>query len=378
MEALRLVNQRLIEELEQLTGQMQRSREARQTQEGHNFPPHERQPHLDIPRGAVTEAESSRAKGHGPQPALGEEGNEATLGVQVGNEELHHPQPGVEELSWEQRFKSLQQELSRVKEVVRGRAPDTMDTLVQQTKSPFTVEVLHFPLPAKFRMPQVEAFDGVKDPVDHLNTYKNQMELHEYQDPVRCKAFAITLKGPALAWFNRFSPSSISSFRELSIAFVSHFIGARTYRKPRRHLPTIKQGSQESLRSYVQRFNAESLKVEIPDEKFSITAFIAGLGVQSKDLMFSISKNSQASMAEVLEKAKKYINGEKALISKKESSSTHKEKSGTDKRRGRSPKRQSVRETSPRKDRERSPKRRGNLRDLLGPPQFERRRRYSP
>ena len=300
------------------------------------------------------------------------------LGGHVRNEEPHHPQPGAEEQSWEQRFRNLQQELSRVKEVVKGRAPDTMDTLVQQTESPFTAEVLRYPLPAKFKTPQVESFNGIKDPVDHLNTYKNQMELHGYQDPVRYRAFATTLKGPALAWFNRIPPSSISSFRELSIAFVSHFIGARTYRKPIYHILTVKQGSQESLKSYVQRFNAESLKIDIPDEKFVITAFIAGLRVQSKDLMFSISKNPQASMAEVLAKAEKYIDGEEALISKKESSSTHKEKSGTDKRRGRSPKRQNDQEKSPRTDRERSPKRRGNLRDRLGPPQFERRRRYSP
>ena len=39
VEALRLVNQRLIEELEQLTRQMQHPRETRQTQEGHNIPP---------------------------------------------------------------------------------------------------------------------------------------------------------------------------------------------------------------------------------------------------------------------------------------------------------------------------------------------------
>ena len=265
-----------------------------------------------------------------------------------------------------------------MKEVVKGRTPDSMDTLVQQTESPFTAKVLHFPLPAKFRMTQVEALDGARDPVDHLNTYKNQMELHGYQDPVRCKAFAITLKDPTLAWFNRLPPSSISSFRELSIAFVSHFIGARTYRKPSYHLLTIKKSSQESLRSYVQRFNAESLKVDIPDEKFAITAFIAGLGVQSKDLMFSISKNPQGSMAEVLAKAENYINGEEALISKKGSSSTHKEKSGANKRRGRSPKRQSDRERSPKKDGERSPKRRGSLRDRLGPPQPERRQHYSP
>ena len=144
------------------------------------------------------------------------------------------------EQSWEQRFKGLQQELSRMKEVVKGRASDSMDTLVQQTESPFTAEVLHFPLPVKFRMLQIEAFDGAKDPVDHLNTYKNQMEQHGYQDPVRCRAFAITLKGPALALFNTLPPLTISSFRELSIAFVSHFIGAKTYRKPSYHLLTVK------------------------------------------------------------------------------------------------------------------------------------------
>ena len=83
-------------------------------------------------------------------------------------------------------------------------------------------------------------------------------------------------------------------------------------------------------------------------------------------------------MAEVLAKAEKYINSEEALISKRESSSTHKEKSGTDKRRGRSPKRQSDQEGSPKKNGERSPKRRGNLKDRLGPLQFERRQRYSP
>ena len=182
-------------------------------------------------------------------------------------------------------------------------------------------------------MPQIEAFDRTKDPVDHLNTYKNQMELHRYQDPVRCRAFSITLKGLALAWFNRLPPSSVSSFRELSIAFVSHFIGARTYRKPSYHLLTIKQSPQESLRSYVQRFNAKPLKVDVPDDKFTVTAFIAGLGVQSKDLMFFISKNPQANMAEVLAKAEKYINDEEALTSKRGSSSTHKEKSETDKQR---------------------------------------------
>ena len=121
----------------------------------------------------------------------------------------------------------------------------------------------------------------------------------------------------------------------------------------------------------MSRFNAESLKVDISDEKFAITAFIAGLGVQSKDLMFSISKNPQASMAEVLAKTEKYINGEESILSKQKSSSTQKEKSRGDKKRERSPRRQADRDRSPRRsreNRERSPRRRGNVRDRLGLP----------
>ena len=72
--------------------------------------------------------------------------------------------------------------------------------------------------------------------------------------------------------------------------------------------------------------------MDVPDEKFAITAFIVELGVQSKDLMFSILKNPHATMTGVLAKAEKYINGEEALMSKQESSSAHKEKSRGDKK----------------------------------------------
>ena len=135
------------------------------------------------------------------------------------------------------------------------------------------------------------------------------------------------------------------------------------------------------MRSYVQRFNTKLLKVDILDEKFAITAFSAGLGVQSKDLMFSISKNPQASIAEVLAKTEKYINSEEVLLSKKRSSFTQKEKSRGHKKIERSPKRPADRDRSlrtSRESRERSPTRRGNVRDRRGPPQPKLQQWYSP
>ena len=59
-----------------------------------------------------------------------------------------------------------------MKKAVKGQALVSMDALVQEMESTFTVGVLHFPLPGKFKMLQIEAFDGTKDPVDHLNTYR--------------------------------------------------------------------------------------------------------------------------------------------------------------------------------------------------------------
>ena len=67
-----------------------------------------------------------------------------------------------------------------MKEAVKGQAPVSVDALVQQMESLFTVGVLHFPLPTKFRMSPIKVFGGTKDPVDHLNTYKIQMEFHGY------------------------------------------------------------------------------------------------------------------------------------------------------------------------------------------------------
>ena len=212
METLRLTNQRLLRDLEELTRQMQRLLEE--------------QRHHNVPRDFDGEGETSQAMESDPyKPPVEDRNKEIPDRNNRGNGPILYQQE-IGEQSWEHHFRDIQQELSHMKETVRGQAPVSMDDLVQQTESPFTAGVLHFPLLAMFRMPQIETFDRTKDPVEHLNTYKNQMELYKYQDPMRCRAISITLKGPTLASLNRLSPSSISPFIGLSIVFVSHFIGA--------------------------------------------------------------------------------------------------------------------------------------------------------
>ena len=100
-----------------------------------------------------------------------------------------------------------------------------MDRLVRATYSPFTTTVLECPVPSKFQLPQLESFDGHKDPQDHLNTFKTTLGLQQPPDKILCCSFPTTLKGVAREWFTKLPTSSIDSFEQLSNAFLRHFIG---------------------------------------------------------------------------------------------------------------------------------------------------------
>ena len=106
----------------------------------------------------------------------------------------------------------------------RGRVSSDLDDLVHRTDSPFTAFVTSFPLPPKFRMPQVESYDGSKNPQDHLESFKTLMHLQGVANKIMCSVFHTTLKGPTRFWFSRLTPNSIGTFKELSAQFASYFI----------------------------------------------------------------------------------------------------------------------------------------------------------
>jgi len=107
----------------------------------------------------------------------------------------------------------------------KGRLSNDLDELVHQTDSPFTAPVTSCPVLTKFCMLQIEAYDGSKDPLDRLESFKTLMHLQGVSDEIICQAFPTTLKGLAKIWFNRLTPNSISTFKELNAQFVSQFIG---------------------------------------------------------------------------------------------------------------------------------------------------------
>ena len=94
-------------------------------------------------------------------------------------------------------MQAMKEQMEVMINALKGRVSSNLDDLVNRTDSPFTAAVNSFPLPHKFRIPHIDSYDGVKDPLDHLETFKTLMHLQGVADEIMCRAFPTTLKGAA-------------------------------------------------------------------------------------------------------------------------------------------------------------------------------------
>ena len=78
----------------------------------------------------------------------------------------------------------------------------------------------------------------------------------------------------------------------------------------------IKQWEDETLRSYITRFNKEALSINEGNDKILMVAFTNWL--QKGKFLFSLYKNDPKTMSDVLYKATKYMNAEDALLARED------------------------------------------------------------
>ena len=79
---------------------------------------------------------------------------------------------------------------------------------------------------------------------------------------------------------------------------------------------SFKQREDETLPSYISRFNKEALSIDEDDDKILIAAFMNGL--RKGKFLFFLYKNDLKTMSEVLYRATKYMNAEEALSAREE------------------------------------------------------------
>ena len=102
--------------------------------------------------------------------------------------------------------------MDELRSAIKEKTERSVDRLVRATDSPFTTAVPECPVPSKFWLPKLESFDGLKDPQDHLNTFKMTLGLQQPLDEILCRSFLTTLKGATREWFTKLPTSSVDSF----------------------------------------------------------------------------------------------------------------------------------------------------------------------
>ena len=98
-------------------------------------------------------------------------------------------------------------------------------------------------------------------------------------------------------------------------------------------LMNIKQHEDETLRSYITRFNKEAFSINDANDKIVIAGFTNGL--RKGKFLFSLYKNDPKTMSDVLYRATKYMNAEDALLAREEKPRKRKRQEDTEQDRGR-------------------------------------------
>lgn len=121
------------------------------------------------------------------------------------------------------------------------------------------------------------SYNGTMDPKQHLYKYSWHMDGARAMDAVRCRCFPTFLEGVASMWFTRLPSRSISTFYELVRKFLEQFGLHMAQPKDVMSLSDLFQGSNESLKSFMNQFNTAVTEVSNPNEDMIFMALVRAI-----------------------------------------------------------------------------------------------------
>ncbi|XP_016200033.1 uncharacterized protein LOC107641038 [Arachis ipaensis] len=134
------------------------------------------------------------------------------------------------------------------------------------------------------------------------------MNLEGVDDEVRCRTFPVTLAGPTIRWFNALPQGSITTFADISCAFLAQFTTRIAKTKHPINLLGVTQRNSELTRKYLDRFNDECLEID------GLTDSVASLcltnGLLNEDFRKHLTTKPVWTMQEIQNMAREYINDE--------------------------------------------------------------------
>ena len=103
-------------------------------------------------------------------------------------------------------------------------------------------------LPPKFKISNVEKFDGSRDLKKHVRRYLSIAEMKGLDEKQTLNAFPLSLTGGALRWYYSLNPSKTKVWNELVELFVDQFIFNTMIDVTLRDLEPTRKSSKNILR----------------------------------------------------------------------------------------------------------------------------------
>ena len=79
--------------------------------------------------------------------------------------------------------------MDEMKNTLKVKSTKNLDGMIKRKNSPFTKEALECPLPPKFKLPQLEYYDGGTNPLDHIRSFKTLLKLQNTPNEVMYISF---------------------------------------------------------------------------------------------------------------------------------------------------------------------------------------------
>ncbi|XP_016164103.1 uncharacterized protein LOC107606568 [Arachis ipaensis] len=174
--------------------------------------------------------------------------------------------------------------------------------------TPFHRSILEVRLPKHFDKPTDMRYDGTQDPQEHLTAFEARMNLEGVGEEVRCRAFPVTLAGPAIRWFNSLPQGSVAKFLDISHAFLAQFTTRIAKAKHPINLLGVTQRPREPTRKYLDRFNDECLEIDGLID--SVASLCLTNGLLNEDFRKHLTTKPVWTMQEIQGVTKEYINDE--------------------------------------------------------------------
>nr|GEV28233.1 reverse transcriptase domain-containing protein [Tanacetum cinerariifolium] len=161
-----------------------------------------------------------------------------------------------------------------------------------EEEDPFTPRIRNFKSSRRTRMPNnVKTYDGTGDLEDHVKVFQ------------------------AAAQFDELPPESIDGYKDLKAAFLAYFMQQKKYVKDPVEIHNIKQRDGETIKDFMERFNAETGRMKGAPECMRIFGFMHG--VNNPELTKRLNEHVPKTMEEMMITTTAFIRGEAAAASKK-------------------------------------------------------------